>query len=684
MKGSSKNVNIIVPQFTAYEQEVDLFSGIDDITPCKIILPDPPNKNDIQNHNLAMLDQKWIRPVTPEHIQELEYKARKNKMTRAEQYAALTIDDHNWIMSQYDKLKDGHFMFINGKITYITGYHYIMLSHWRPQTDYLLYLSADRRWYYHWDDIEKDDESYGMVEMAGRRARKSTRAGVITYLRTFTHNDRHAGIQSKTDPDAEAFLKRAIISPWRRMPFYLQPVFSSSTNPNRELKFEAHALRGKSGQDKIIADAELNSWIEVRSSIETAFDGSQLHTYVSEEPGKTKLVNVCDRWEIVKPCLEVMGKIIGKSIHPTTVEDMERLGGKNFKKLWLQSNEFIPGYGNRTVSGLRPQFTPAYDGYLVDEFGNSRISESIKELDAKRAACKGSSNDLIAEKRRHPYSVKEALQGSGKNCPFNAEILNSRIDELTPNTYVGPGTFEWKNGFGSTVKFIPSKHGKFKQSFLFKDPAESNQIIFSGGLKRPKENLIMGGGDPYNYQETDSKKQSDAAGSWFMGQDIMKDTDDKPVEDWESHRFVCSYRNRPTSKNVFGEDMLKACLYYGSYMFPETNVSFIWDYFVDKGYRGMLYHKLEDGRRKKAPGATTNDNMKDTMFSAVEHYIDIHGHRDRHDEILEAFRDVEYDKMSPHDLFVASAYALVGSNMIKRTAPMKTEFKEPIAEINYL
>ena len=36
----------------------------------------------------------------------------------------------------------------------------------------------------------------------------------------------------------------------------------------------------------------------------------------------------------------------------------------------------------------------------------------------------------------------------------------------------------------------------------------------------------------------------------------------KPTSEWESKRFVCTYKNRP-SKDEYCEDMLKMCIYYG-------------------------------------------------------------------------------------------------------------------------
>ena len=127
-----------------------------------------------------------------------------------------------------------------------------------------------------------------------------------------------------------------------------------------------------------------------------------------------------------------------------------------------------------------------------------------------------------------------------------------------------------------------------------------------------------------------------------------------------------------------------ASIYYGSWMFPEVNVSFIWDYFVHRGYRGMLHHVLKDGKKNKTPGLNTNDKTKDLMFRDLEHYIEVHGHRERHDELLQCWLDVEVDNLKPHDLFVASGYAKVGASMIERSIREPKKYSKPIATMNII
>ena len=71
-----------------------------------------------------------------------------------------------------------------------------------------------------------------------------------------------------------------------------------------------------------------------------AYDGDELHTYIEDECGKVdekQGINTDKRWEIVQFCLTIGSKIVGKALRTTTVEEMEKKGGKHFKKTWDES-----------------------------------------------------------------------------------------------------------------------------------------------------------------------------------------------------------------------------------------------------------------------------------------------------------------------------------------------------------
>lgn len=658
---SLKSKQILVPKFPNFKKEIILFKDIEDLTPVSIILPDPPNKRQIINYNRATSNQKWERVQLPKSFD------RFKGMPKESIYNRLTKEDHEFIQAEYKKLDDGFWFFNNGDLTWLSDTHYFFLNWWKIDIGHPKYKEAQAKMFWHWWKIENDPNCFGMIEMTKRRDGKSFRAGCIAYKRTAFESNHYCGIQSKTEPDAMKFFQKAVAGPWKKLPFFFQPSFDNSNNPRSELRFFTPTRRGKESQMSIATEDSLESWIEARSSVTTAFDGEKLHTSISDEEGKTVEVNVSERWDIKKPCLEVDGEIIGKQLSTTTVEEMEKYGGKYFKEQWEGSDPAKTDELGRTESGLHRHFTPAYDGYKVDEYGRSLIKESIAELNAKREGLKNNPAKLTAFKRKFPFTIREAFRSSGKECHFNIEIIDSRLEDfLFENKNLTYGDFEWKDGVvDSEVVFVPKdkERGKFVVSYLFENPKLANQKVRSGGLVIPNNvTSFIAGGDPFKFKVTTGNVKSKGSGAVFRKHDPVIDPEDKDTLSWKTHRFVCTYNNRPPSQNEYGEDMIKMCHYYGCQMFPEINVPFLWDYFTDRGYAGYLfYQKKANHRMSLTPGANTNEGTTEGMFAEFEEYIEKHGRREVHQEILEVGREVEIENLSPYDLFVSCGYALLGA-----------------------
>lgn len=136
-------------------------------------------------------------------------------------------------------------------------------------------------------------------------------------------------------------------------------------------------------------------------------------------------------------------------------------------------------------------------------------------------------------------------------------------------------------------------------------------------------------------------------------------TGDKEL--WVSDRFCCTYSYRPRTRELYSEDMIMMCVYYGVEMFPEINVTFLMDHFRNRGYQGYLYFKKDPktGRFLKNPGDTTLAKVQQDIFGEYYTYIQRGGHRECHDHLLRECLDIR-DDMGPFDLFVAGGYALMG------------------------
>lgn len=655
-----QKIYISVPEYKTFKKEHILFGEIEDITPVEIILPDPPAKTTIVNYNRPIANQKWERTELPKSFH------RFRNMRKEDAYNSLTNEEHRFILGEYNKILNGHWFYNNGELTWISGTNYMWLNWWKIDIGFPTFYVKDMQYFWHWWKVCNDPEAAGLIDLEYRRGGKSFRAGCIAYTETFTHRDVMTGIQSKTDDDGEKFFQKTIVKPWKRLPFFFHPEFDSSNNPRNELRFYSPTTRGAAVRDGISLDDALATNIEVRSAVETAFDGEKLHRTIQDEAGKNAKNSMIERWSVVKHCLHVNNKIIGKALVTSTVGEMNRGGGDEFKTLW-DNSDMSKKEGGRTVSWLEQHYIPSYEGFVIDEFGRTKKEESLAALQKMFDAAKGKPFEIASLKRQFPRTLKEAFRSSANECRFNIEIIDQRLEEFTfGNPNLSYGNFKWKDGKPDTeVIFVPTdrKNGKFVVSYLFPDQKMSNKRIKSGDVWAPDNfNFGTAGADPFRYDEAESNKRSKGTGAVFRDHDPRIDHQDKDVAKWETNRYICSYSNRPP-KYEYGEDMLMMCVYYGIPMFPEMNISFIMDYFKERGYGGFLLYPKDQNtyRRSKVPGANTNDKTKDIIFTEMDNYIDNHGFREVHTEILEAARDVDYNNLQPADLFVASGYALAGS-----------------------
>ena len=309
-------------------------------------------------------------------------------------------------------------------------------------------------------------------------------------------------------------------------------------------------------------------------------------------------------------------------------------------------------------------FLPAYDGYLFDDYGNSKIEESKQQLLAIRKALQGDAEQMASQKRKYPFTVREAFRTDAKTCHFNASVLQDRLDEFSfGNKFKQRGNLEWMDGVPDTeVVWKPSETGRFTISV--QPPKQlANRYTMLHGKKAPYNvNRFVAGGDPFKFDVVQGNRKSDGAGAVFMFRDANADPDEKDISQWTTHRFVCTYSKRPRTKDEYTEDMIKMCVYYGCYMFPEINVPTLWEGFVNRGYGGYLLYRKDPGtgRVSKTPGANTSTGVQDEIFKEYYTYIELHGAREVHDELLEQCLAVD-DKMTDYDLFVAGGMALVAA-----------------------
>lgn len=630
----------------------DLFKRTRTVAGIEFTLPKKPNKEDIDGYGLRK-EEQYFRPPDEKMVNRVNQKLRDGD--------ELTDDESDFIDTQWYRRTFGYWFYNGGFLEYITGLHYFYISaHKIPITPpkgsksksrkkslgLPLFSDADRDRFYWWEyGVEQNPRVFGGVEVTRRRSGKTHRGNVTNYDYASKLSDVFTGMQSKTGPDAKQVFKK-LVNSWKHYPEYFKPVDVGDSDPQSSLRFKEPSKKDTKSQFKDYSKV-LNSEITYQPAGETAYDGWDLVFYFMDEAGKTKEkeANVHTRWEVVKETLTDGSTITGKALITTTVEDMEKDGGKNLKKIWDESDLNNVNELGETTSGLVRIFCPAYYGYrgedvgkvFVDEFGYSNIKAAKEFLEKRRANLKGPA--LTKFMRKYPFTVEEAFRSDNKHQIFPDYKIYEQLDynsSLSASTVVR-GNFEWKEGIEhSMVEWHPREDGRWLVSRL-PAPDIRNKRIWDNrrGIFIPgNQEIYASGCDPFDHSLTTEHKKSSAASH------VIERFN--PMKPYHSHCFVSEYIYRQSDVHDFYDDMIKQCVFYGMQMLVENNKIGLINYMKRKGYIEYLMDRPHDThtpsskkqREKGIPlsGKEVRNNLLAQLDSYILHYV---GVRDLADKTIE-------------------------------------------------
>jgi hypothetical protein len=736
----------ILTSYQQAEKHIIVNDNDIDLVPIKIKLPSPPKYHKIAGFGLPAKEQKFAASIQklPKKLKELQ----KRCETIAEIWDILQSNqiyykkEIRFIKKAWYHRLNGYWFFNNGVPTYIDGWHYFYCTWYNIDVGLPKYRSRDRKFFlfarfcytdttavynyrthykrkpYYFATIDqtrefctqrdiedpKIDEGFyfintgrrtcfGFTYPKHRREGATYKAECINYEIISRTMNANGGIQSMNEKSAKKAYLKALISPWKKLPFFFKPQYEGSTDPKAALTFNPPAIRISSKGSLASSNLGLESVINYEDADVGAYDGDKLHVKHDDEIGKSTKVNIYERYNVAKECLstgagsEIHGLYIGTS----TVGEMSTGGGRNFLHLCKLSHYEIRNQNGQTVSGSYNLFISAEEGLegFIDEFGNSVIEdpeEPVRGEDGKMIT-KGSRSyikDLrsgfiaaedyegLSEKiRQYPTSFRECFRSSSKDSGFNVIKLDQRLDELKfRNPHKVRGDFYRVDGKkDGRVEFRPNpENGKFWLSKKLPQN-ESSRRIYDHELNSWKplnSTKFVAGGDPFAFNKTEGHRKSNGGGAVYYRYDAS--AEEKPDEVKVSRRFVCTYSNRVFSKDLYAEDMLMMCIYFGCKMNAEINNPILWDHFEARGYSGYLFYQIDrkTERFKNTPGTRVgNNDVKQDIFTEYMNYIEENCHREVHDELLYECREIEGpDEMTKFDLFAAGGHALVAAKEV--------------------
>ena len=529
----------------------------------------------------------------------------------------------------------------------MTGSHYMYLQWTSIDVGYPDFREANRIFFLYWEACKADKRCFGMDYLKIRRSGFSF-MGSSECVNTGTlARDSRVGILSKTGSDAKKMFTDKVVPIANRLPFFFKPIQDGMDKPKTELAFRVPASKITKKNMHEVMDEELtglDTTIDWKNTDDNSYDGEKLLLLVHDESGKwLKPNNIQNNWRVTKTCLRLGSKIIGKCMMGSTSNALSK-GGENFKKLFEDSNLSTRNANGQTKSGLYSLFIPMewnMEGF-IDRFGMPVFrapDKKIKGVDgewitngaidyweAEVDSLRKDADALNEFYRQFPRTESHAFRDESKSSLFNLTKIYQQIDyndSLIMEHHVTRGRFYWKDGVkDSEVIWTPDSRGRFKVSWTPKKGLNNRKIQKHGIFFPANEHIGAFGCDSYDISGTVGGGGSNGALHGLTKYNM----DEAP-----SNEFFLEYVARPQTAEIFFEEVLMACVFYGMPILVENNKPRLLYHFKNRGYRGFSmnrpdkhYNKLSKTEKELGGIPNTSEDVKQSHAAAIESYIEKH------------------------------------------------------------
>jgi hypothetical protein len=603
-----------------------------------IALPEVPDN--IYSRDKKKELQYWQPFEYPKELDKI--KSIFHWHTTPSEFKAKWVD---YIETEFDRRENGFFFMNNGVETYMTGSHYMYCQWTKIDVGLPDFREANRIFFIYWEACKADPRCFGMVYLKIRRSGFSFMASSEAVNIGTLAKDARIGIQSKTGGDAKTMFTNKVVPISSNLPFFFKPIMDGMDKPKTELAFRVPAskITKKNMYDESDVELEgLDTSIDWKNTADNSYDGEKLIYLVEDESGKLEAPNnILNGWRVRKTCLRLGSRIIGKCMMGSTPNALAK-GGSNFKKLYEDSNIKTRNENGQTKSGMYSLYIPMewnFEGY-IDRYGMPvfrRPSSPVIGIDNRLitngaidywenevASLKNDADALNEFYRQFSRTESHAFRDESKASLFNLTKIYQQIDyndSLIRDQILTRGSFHWKNGEKDTqVVWTPDPRGRFLVSWI-PNSAMQNQVIYKNGNKYPgNEHIGAFGCDPYDISGTVG-----GGGSNGSLHGLTKfNMDNAP-----SNHFFLEYIARPQTAEIFFEEVLMACVFYGMPILVENNKPRLLYHFKNRGYRGFSMNRpdkhftnLSKTERELGGIPNSSEDVKQSHAAAIQSYIE--------------------------------------------------------------
>ena len=362
-------------------------------------------------------------------------------------------------------------------------------------------------------------------------------------------------------------------------------------------------------------------------------------------------------------------------------------GGENFKKLYNDSDVTKRNANGQTRSGLYSLFVPMewnYEGYIdsygipvfedpkekiLGPHGNEIKSGVITYWQNEVDGLKGDQEALNEFYRQFPRTTQHAFRDEAKSSLFNLTKIYQQVDyneDLRNSNVITKGSFRWENGQKDTkVIFYPNNDGRFLISWVPPLHLQNNVALKRGARYPGNEHVGAFGCDSYDISGTVDRRGSNGS---------LHGLTKFSMEDAPANHFFLEYIARPQTAEIFFEDVLMACVFYGMPILAENNKPRLLYHFKRRGYRGFAMNrpdklKLSITEREIGGIPNSSEDIKQAHAAAIETYIESHvgilqeGYGDMYfQRTLNDWARFNINNRTKHDASISSGLALMACN----------------------
>jgi len=652
---------------------------------------------DIQGLRIALPKEKETKVFEGKKWQYSEYPKELNRIKSVFDWDEYPVEFkekwYDYIDTEFKRREEGFWFFNKDKPTYITGTNYMYLQWSKIDVGQPDFRESNRLFYLFWEACKADSRCYGMCYLKNRRSGFSFMASGETVNQATISTDSRFGILSKSGPDAKKMFTDKVVPISVNYPFFFKPIQDGMDRPKTELAYRVPAskfTRKKlDSNEKLKEISGLDTTIDWKNTGDNSYDGEKLKLLVHDESGKwERPTNILNNWRVTKTCLRLGSRIIGKCMMGSTSNALDK-GGENYKKLYYDSNVDKRNANGQTRSGLYSLFIPMewnYEGY-IDSYGFPVFNTPKKPTEGPDGqsidlgvinywqnevnGLKEDQDGLNEYYRQFPRTEEHAFRDEAKESLFNLAKIYEQIDynaDLKNTSVVTTGSFQWEDGVKDTrVIFIPNKNGRFNVSWVPSYELQ-NRIINKSGTKYPgNEHMGAFGCDSYDISGTVDGRGSNGA---------LHGLTKFSMEDAPPDHFFLEYIARPQTAEIFFEDVLMACVFYGMPLLCENNKPRLLYHFKRRGYRGYsmnrpdkTYNKLSVTEREIGGIPNSSEDIKQAHAAAIETYINTRiglidtGYGNMYfQKTLEDWAKFNINNRTKHDASISSGLALMACN----------------------